>query len=602
MNFFRLFMAWHNRLEIHARIGVLVIACVIPVWLFGLYTSMAAYHRDRHALEETLLTAARMQTALLERKLASAEAALQALSLSPSLDTGDLVAFRTQAQAVSDYSSALNIVLLNDAGAQIVNTLTAPGAALPTQPPPFFATVMATAKPVQSDLFVGPVSHRPLVALTVPVFRQGRIAYILAMSLDASQLGNLLTQAQFPPSWVVAILDKGGTIVARSQQAEKFVGQKSVQPVLDARARQQLGVLEAQTLEGIHTLAAYSSSELSDWTVVVGVPRDLFISDLRWSLAYSMALAVAVLLAALFLARWMGNRISDPVRALVPLATALGRNEIVTETSLGLREADDVGAALAQASLLIHKRTKERDESYHRESGLLEANTELEQFAYAASHDLREPLRMVSSYIALLGRRYADRLDAEGREFLEFARDGAQRMDGMVLDLLELSRVGRSGDPFAPISLTDVVAVAVENLALTITENAAHITIAPDLPVVTGSRSELVRLVQNIIGNALKYRHGERPPVLNVAVNKAEREWVLSIADNGIGIAPEYFDRIFKIFQRLHTRKDYEGSGIGLAICKKIVEHHGGRIWLESVPDSGTTFFIALRPAAAAAV
>jgi len=223
-------------------------------------------------------------------------------------------------------------------------------------------------------------------------------------------------------------------------------------------------------------------------------------------------------------------------------------------------------------------------------SDLDSSNRELEQFAYVASHDLREPLRMVSSYVALLERRYCDCLDSEGREFLGYAREGAQRMDGMVLDLLEFSRVGRKGEALAPVSLAEVIDAAIHNLMPTLDESAAKVAVAAGLPTVKGARGELVRLFQNLIGNALKYRHRARPPAIAIGVGSGDGNWVLSVADNGIGIEAEYFDRIFDIFQRLHTRAEYDGTGIGLAICRKIVERHGGRIWVESCPEVGSTF------------
>jgi len=226
---------------------------------------------------------------------------------------------------------------------------------------------------------------------------------------------------------------------------------------------------------------------------------------------------------------------------------------------------------------------------------LRRSNAELEQFAYVASHDLREPLRMVSSYVAMLERRYGDLFDDDARDFIGFVREGAQRMDRMVLDLLEYSRIGRLGAAPAPTSLADVVDGALDALRLSSDEASASITVAGTWPVVTGSRGELVRLFQNLIGNALKYRHADRQPVIRITCQDLENAWQIAVSDNGIGIAAEYFERIFAIFQRLHTRDKYDGTGIGLAICKKIVEHHGGRIWVESIAGEGTTFFFTLR-------
>ncbi|HSV28413.1 MAG TPA: ATP-binding protein, partial [Candidatus Omnitrophota bacterium] len=225
------------------------------------------------------------------------------------------------------------------------------------------------------------------------------------------------------------------------------------------------------------------------------------------------------------------------------------------------------------------------------------SNAELEQFAYVASHDLREPLRMVNSFVTLLARRFADKLDDEGREYIGFAQEGAVRMDRLILDLLEYSRVGRLDRPFAPLPLARAAEVAVKALGVAADEAGATIEIAPDLPEVLGNEEELVRLYQNLVGNALKYRHLDRPAKVSLGAEWRGGELMCWVADNGIGIAPQYYERVFRIFQRLHGRDRYDGTGIGLAICKKIVERHGGRIWVESVPDQGSTFFFTLKGA-----
>lgn len=223
---------------------------------------------------------------------------------------------------------------------------------------------------------------------------------------------------------------------------------------------------------------------------------------------------------------------------------------------------------------------------------LARSNTDLEQFAYVASHDLREPLRMVSSYLGLLERRLADQLTDETREFIGYAKDGAERMDRLILDLLDYSRIGRVSRPLEPVGLADVVAEVAANLKPRIDEVGGALDIHPTLPTISGDRQELVRLFQNLIGNALKYHAPDRAPRITVKARQRGREWVVTVADNGIGIAPQHFDRIFGIFQRLHLRQEYDGTGIGLAVCKKIAEHHGGRIWVQSLPGEGSEFFV----------
>jgi signal transduction histidine kinase len=223
---------------------------------------------------------------------------------------------------------------------------------------------------------------------------------------------------------------------------------------------------------------------------------------------------------------------------------------------------------------------------------LEQSNRELEQFAYVASHDLQEPLRMVSGYTQLLSQRYKDKLGADAAEFIAFAVDGAKRMHGLINDLLAYSRFGSRDTEFTPTDCDVALQKALSNLQSAVAEAQAAVTHAP-LPVLTADRQQLTQLFQNLIGNAIKYR-GSRPPVIHVDCERKPDAWLFSVKDNGIGIDPQFAERIFVIFQRLHTREQYPGTGIGLAICKKIVERHGGKIWVESVLEKGATFYFTI--------
>ena len=269
------------------------------------------------------------------------------------------------------------------------------------------------------------------------------------------------------------------------------------------------------------------------------------------------------------------------------------------ELEIMARLATQIGIALTQAQLLEQEQIQRQE--------LTRSNAELEQFAHIASHDLQEPLRMVISYLQLLDRRYQDRLDDDGREFIGYAVDGAVRMQALIQALLSYARVSSRAQPFELVDSNSVLQDAIANLHVAIIESGAKITLDP-LPEVWGDATQLTQLFQNLIANAIKFRRREISAQIHISVRKLEvatvaqstnwrpppatgdlsatSAWCFMVADNGIGIEAQYLDRIFAIFQRLHTRIDYPGTGVGLAICKKIVERHGGKIWVESTPET----------------
>jgi PAS domain S-box-containing protein len=233
---------------------------------------------------------------------------------------------------------------------------------------------------------------------------------------------------------------------------------------------------------------------------------------------------------------------------------------------------------------------KQAEEALHRMAeDLARSNQDLEQFAYVASHDLQEPLRMVSGFLKLLRDRYAPQLNGEANEFISFSVDGATRMSQLINDLLAYSRVGMRGKEPEPIEANSALAGAMASLRGSIEDAGAAIT-HDELPAVNAEFTQLSQLFQNLIGNAIKFRKPDQPCQIHVGAQKEAGQWAFSVRDNGIGIDPKQHERVFVIFQRLHTREEYPGTGIGLAICKKIVERHGGRIWVESEPGEGSTF------------
>ncbi len=273
----------------------------------------------------------------------------------------------------------------------------------------------------------------------------------------------------------------------------------------------------------------------------------------------------------------------------IPILCQDGEVRVVLWNSANVYAADGrtLVATIAQGQDITARKQAE-SELIETMSKLEMSNNELQQFAYIASHDLQEPLRMVASFLQLLWRRYGENLDGEAREFIDYAVDGANRMQLMINDLLQYSRVGTPGKEFEPADVEAVFEKILENLRVAIEDSGAVVTHG-QLPVITADSTQISQLMQNLISNAIKFR-GEQPPRVHVQAERRDSEWLFSVSDNGIGIEPEFADRIFVIFQRLHGRTEYPGTGIGLAVCKRIVGRHGGRLWVESEPSRGATF------------
>lgn len=266
-----------------------------------------------------------------------------------------------------------------------------------------------------------------------------------------------------------------------------------------------------------------------------------------------------------------------------------------TELALEIDQRKATQLELQTLNRELEQRVRERTEALQksnadlreREAELSRSNGELEQFAYMASHDLQEPLRMISSYCSLLHSRYAEKLDEQGVQFIEYAVDGADRMRSLIADLLRYSQVGQDGIEQGPVALDDAVDDAIRSLSAVIAENGARVSFG-NLPVVSGDSGLLAQVFQNLIGNAIKFRADDAPDI-RISAARDGGNWTISVSDNGVGIDPKYAERVFRMFQRLHGRDAYPGNGLGLALCQRILHRHGGAIWIASSQTPGTT-------------
>ncbi len=388
--------------------------------------------------------------------------------------------------------------------------------------------------------------------------------------------------------------------VGLASSAARAWRRKFVEPVLrrvgrGAKVRVAADVMGKRLFDGVRRSLGRLQATLDDKDARVRSELENAATTLRLLLIFAaVSILGGILGAGIVLRRTILRplaRLGSEARRVAggefstPLAVASGPREIaeVAGEIDGMRERIVAELAAVEAT-----RVQLEEQALE----LRRSNAELEQFAYVASHDLQEPLRKVASFCQALQLRYAGQLDERADQYIEFAVDGAKRMQSLINDLLAFSRVGRSGHPHELVELDEVLAAARTSLAGAIEEAHGQV-VADELPAVRGERSLLISLFQNLVSNALKF-HGAEPPFVRVGVHRRGEEWELSFADNGIGIEREYAERIFLIFQRLHARDAYGGSGIGLALCRKIVEYHGGRIWLDTDHPRGACFRLTL--------
>jgi signal transduction histidine kinase len=453
--------------------------------------------------------------------------------------------------------------------------LTAATDALPAQGtqglnPESFELVRRTGKVHFEDMRPSPASQRKMaIGFTAPIYGpKGEFRGVVVTRVPFENLQSIFEQegrlryGELAYDWL--LLDREGTVLSEKHRPSNLNG-NPVKIDLPSQAqavihRDHLGFVQETHRRGGNAVVTgyawtrgYANFPGFDWLVLFRLDRD---------------------------------QVYAPIDRLIWMVGGIGLLVILPLTGYGIWVSWELGR---EKNDLVEARQK-LEESV---AELGRSNADLQQFAYVASHDLQEPLRMVSSYTQLIARRYKGKLDADADEFIAFAVDGANRMQRLILDLLAYSRVNTAGRQFEPTAMETVLKAALNNLTDAVKESQAVITHDP-LPAVMGDDKQLAQLFQNLLSNAVKFG-GAQPPRIHISAKQTDGEWLFSVRDHGIGLDPQYADLIFVIFQRLHTRAEYPGTGIGLAICKKIVERHGGRIWVESELGKGATFYFTLR-------
>ena len=493
---------------------------------------------------------------------------------------------------------------------------------------PYIPRLRQTLRPMLAEVVMGRIdTPKPVAILLAPIVKSGAYAGYINAVLRLDQIRDSLEMSAERNAMLYTLIDRKGNIILSNRQEQKLMAPLERGPGnltrLDAGISQWLPIMQ----ENIPISERWKSSlyvserpvgQMAEWRLILEQPVAPFQKMLYARYADGLGLLFLILLAALALAEFLSRRVVAATEQLSELAQDLpsrlesGGQIAWPESALlephrlmnNFKQMTETLAAQLTANRQLNATLEKRVEQRTRELGvsveeLRRSNADLEQFAYAASHDMRQPLRMITSYLQLLAAELQPHLNDETREHFHFASEGAQRMDQMMAALLDYSRVGRSTEVMDVVDSSEVLADALRILQPAVAAADALVRVEGDWssgPKIYGNRDELLRLFQNLIDNALKYRREEHRQEVIVTVTRTHGEWRFAVTDNGVGLLPGQDERLFKVFERLQPRSRYPGTGIGLALCRKIVEHHGGRIWAESAGENQGCSFIFTLP------
>jgi signal transduction histidine kinase len=544
----------------------LVAACVVPCALAAALLTAYSYQRERAMIEQRTLETARALTQAVDRELVRGQAALEVLARSSSLASGDIAGFRRQAQEVLDLLPGDIIVLSDASGQQLINTQLPSGDPLPRRARlDELRSVFETGRPAISDLFIGALG-RPLISLDVPVHRVNQVRFCLSLGFYPDRLGSILTEQKLPPGWVAAIFDRSGSIAARTHEAARYIGQKGSPALVQRMAEVAEGWVDAPTLEGDLVTGVFSRSRLSNWSVAIGIPRGELTGYLWARIAWIIGGTLVLMVSGIALAHVISSRISGAVVGLIPPAAALAHGERVVVPRLPLVEVDAVGHALQRASEVLRDR---------------------EEVLAMVSHDLRSPIAAIVLNASATKREAAKLPSGHAiRALADDLVDTSRRLSGMVDDLLAVAVFttgARSRLNIAPIRVSSYLNKAVaavrplferEGIALEIE------TVGP-VPALNADPDRILRVFVNLLDNALKFTNRSGRVVLRAEPHPDGIRF--SVANSGPAItSAELGSMMTPFWQSGHG--DRRGVGLGLSICRAIVEAHGGRMWAELEP------------------
>ena len=587
--------------SLRVRLLLLVLSVIALAAAVVLYTNADIGRRAALEARTEALHSAQLSAGGFREVIAGGEQLLSTLALTPQVRNRDIPAAQELFRDLLRQYPQYTIIGLVDPDGDLFVSGVSSATPVNVADRPWFQRVIQTRQFVVGEYVIGRITGKAATTLAYPVVdASGQVVLILIAGLDLQWLNGFAARTELPPTSVLAVMDGDGTILVRYPEPEKWVGRSALEVeiaemILTQRTQ---GTAEAVGIDALPRLWGFLSlgePESSGPFLAVGIEKRVVLAEANRTLRL-MLVALGIIggmtLAAILAAVSM---VVAPLRRLVVVTSRITSGDLEARSGME-RRRDELGDLARSFDHMAAALKQRQTEMLGTLQQLKRSNAELEQFAYVVSHDLQEPLRMMASFTQLLEERYKGRLDADADEFIGYIVEGSTRMQALVQDLLDYYRVDTGGMLVQGVDCNDVLGVAMANLKAIVEASAAIVT-HDTLPLVTADRIQMVRLLQDLVDNAIKFRRENETPRVHVSARRTDGEWEFSVRDNGIGIAPEFSEKLFVIFQRLHTREQYPGTGVGLAICKRIVERHGGRIWVESEPGKGSTFYFTL-PAA----
>jgi signal transduction histidine kinase len=565
-----------------------VFAIALAIALFGAAISLVSALAERRELEadaeREVLRLARLLAGREEQQIDAVTRLLTALALIPEIrDPNSARCEAVLAQVLADTPGLANIEVASADG-RVVCRARPDSTDANVSERPWFREAMMTGRVTLGGVALGAPPNLPLA---VPLRdERGAVVGALIARLDVTTIGRLTAGLELPPATALLVLDDAGRVVYRDPDAERFVGQEIAGSELGRSLETQSdGVFLAAGLDGVRRLYAVVPLRPAG-ALLLGVPADVVYQPAADAFRRDV-LVITLALVGLLLVVWVaiGAVVGQPLQRLTTVARRLAAGDYSARTGIGPTRSE-IGE-LARTFDMLAAELERRDRRIQAQvAELRRSNAELDQFASVVSHDLQAPLRSIAGFSQLLARRYRGRLDAEADEFIQYIVTAVDRLNALIVDLLTYSRVATGPRTIETIASRQAVDQALSNLRSEIDASNASIHLG-ELPVVRADLSQLTQVFQNLVSNAIKYR-GAAAPVITIDAEREPEAWIFRVRDNGIGIPPEHAERVFRMFQRLHSASAYEGTGIGLAVCKAVIERHGGQIWIEPGPAGGT--------------